>query len=331
MFLRKFKGTGPDIIILTGLIGIAVWTGSFLHPEPYVLSSPAEEMMPGSKLLVYLSELSPHVAAVLSFLFVMLIAFLLVDFNTSALFLGERTFFPALLYILLSGILPGQQKLNPALPAAIFLILAIRKIVDSYKKPGTANTFFDAGILISTGGLFYPHLLWFGFILLTGIIILRTIGPREIIISIIGLVTPLFLLSGFLYITGTRPESMIESFTAFFRIEKGTSDLAPINIVVLIMIGVVTLISLFQLVTVINAKKIKSRKTFVLLVWVLVISLAVYVFLDPFSAEIMWLIGIPVSYLISHYFLFSGKKMIPEIIFIMLFVAAGLLQVLALL
>ncbi len=102
---------------------------------------------------------------------VSLMAFLLVNFNTTVFFIHERTFLPALIYILFGGFFPDHQLLNPVLPASIFLMLAVMRIMESYHITGTAYSYFDAGILISTGSLFYANLIWFGLIVIIGIAI----------------------------------------------------------------------------------------------------------------------------------------------------------------
>jgi hypothetical protein len=64
-----------------------------------------------------------------------------------------------------------------------------------------------------------------------------------------------------------------------------------------------------------NTKKIKSRKTFSLLIWTFIISIVVYFAVPSVSIEITWLMGIPVSYFMAHYFVFVKKKLVPEILF----------------
>ncbi len=99
-------------------------------------------------------------------------------------------FFRLLMYILFSGFFPSLQTLNPVIPAAVFLMLAIRRIMDGYRKQGTAYNFFDAGILISTGSLFYGDLIWFGLLVIIGIVILRSVNLLELLTALLGLLTP---------------------------------------------------------------------------------------------------------------------------------------------
>jgi len=217
--------------------------------------------------------------------------------------------------------------LNPLLPAAVFLILAIRRVMDSYKIQGTAFPFFDAGMLISTGSLFYANLIWFGLLLLIGLAILRTGSIKEIIISVIGLATPIFIFSGFFYLAGKDMNSLLSAVTYNLFTKEIYYSIPTITLVVLIMSGLIILIAVAHLLSVINSKKIKSRKTFILFFWTFFIAASVAVLFKSVSAEIHYLTAIPVSYFLSHYFVFTKKKLLPEIMIAVLFVLAAVVQI----
>jgi hypothetical protein len=254
-----------------------------------------------------------------------------VNFNTSAFFISERNFLPALIYILLSCYFPQYQILNPALPAAIFLILGIRKIIESYKVQGTAFSLFDAGMLISIGSLFYASLIWFGLLLIIGIAILRTGSMKEVIISVLGLATPVFIVYGFFYVTGKDMESMLSAVSYNLFAKDGNVIIQLLTLIILIISGIIVLISVGQLLSAINSKKIKSRKTFILFLWTFLIIAGVYLLSDPVSEEILWLAMIPPSYFLSHFFVFSRRRLLPEIMLAALFLLAALAQVVNLL
>ncbi len=328
MFLRKFKGTGPDVIALILIIMVLLWLGSFLHPRLPSSLNFDNNPMPLFGIVLKIAGINPLISVLFTFILVLLTSYLLVSFNTSGFFISERTFLPALIYVIFSGFFPRQQVLNPALPAAIFLILAIRRIMDSYKVQNTAYSFFDAGLLISTGSLFYANFVWFGLLLIIGIALLRTGNVKEIIISVLGLITPWFLTFGFTYVTGDGLKSLM-SVIAWNLFTRSTDlNISGVTIAALIVLGLITLISMFYLFSVINTKKIKSRKTFRLLIWALLISAAIFLLFEPVSEEIFWLAGIPVSYLLTHYFVFVRKKVIPEILFSALFILVVLIQIL---
>ena len=331
MLRKKFRETGPDVVILIVIILLLTWTGAFLHPHLPADQGFDVKPMPLFDLLMSATGFSPLFSVIVASLLVLLIAFLLVSFNTSAFFISERNFLPALIYILLSGYFPQNQILNPVLPSAVFLILGVRRIMESYKVQGTAFSFFDAGMLISVGSLFYAGLIWFGILLIIGIIILRTGNIKEVIISILGLATPFFIVYGFSYVTGNDMDSMMSAVTYNLFAKDANYSIPVLTLGVLILSGIIVLISVTHLLSAINSKKIKSRKTFILFLWTFFIVAGVYFLLDPVSVEIQWLAVIPPSYFLSHYFVFSRRKLLPEIMLLVLFVLAALVQVVNLL
>ena len=282
--------------------------------------------MPLFGILLTLTNFSPFISVLAAFLLTLLVSYLLVNFNTSAFFISERTFLPAIVYALLTAIFPEFQVLNPVLPAAVFLILAIRSIVESYKVYGTAFSYFDAGILIGTGSLFFAPLIWMGILLLAGIVILRTVNIKEIIISILGIATPLFIVYGIMYVSG---KDMAEQLSAvswnLFGKESGFA-VTGIKLAIIITAAVMILIAVAQLVPALNMKKIKSRKTLTLLFWSFLIALGVTILSGSVSGEMHWLLIIPPSYFLTHYFVFSRSKRIPGIIMTLLFLIAAAAQ-----
>jgi hypothetical protein len=327
MLRKKLRETGPDVVILIVIILLLTWAGAFIHPHLPADQGFDLKPMPLFDLLMSVTGFSPLFSVIVAFLLVLLIAFMLVNFNTSAFFISERNFLPALIYILLSGYFPQYQIMNPVLPAAVFLILGIRKIIESYKVQGTAFSFFDAGMLISVGSLFYASLIWFGLLLIIGIAILRPGSIKEVIISIIGLVVPVFIIYGFFYVTGKDMNSLVSAVTYNLFAKDVNYSIPWLTLIVLAISGITVLISVAQLLSAINSKKIKSRKTFILFLWTFIIVACVYSLFNPVSEEIVWIAVIPPSYFLSHYFVFSRRKLLPEIMLVVLFVLAALVQV----
>jgi hypothetical protein len=328
MILRLFKGTGPGVIFLISVTLLLLWAGSLINPAVDQVSLYEKHPLPLYSLLKTLLGSIPFAGVLFSLLVVTLIAVMLVNFNTADFFIHERTFFPAFFYFLLSGIFPGYQLLNPVIPASLFLLFALIRINDVYRKSGTANNFFDAGLLIGTGSLFYGNLIWFALLILIGIAVYRSFNLIELATSFIGLVTPWILTFSFYYIFGKDPLSL---FTLLKNNLAEVPDLyvfSKAELLVLLLISLVILVSFVYLLMTMNSKKIKSRKTFYLLIWVLLISVALYVFVPSVSVEIVWLLFIPFSYLLTHYFLFIKKGIFREILFYLLLSQVLLMQVL---
>jgi hypothetical protein len=327
MVLRIFKGTGPGAIFLIGVTLVALWISAFLNPSMDSISLYETDPMPLYGLLKLIIGNNHLIGVVFSFLMVSVLAVFLVNFNTNIFFINERTFLPALFYVLSGGFFPQYQLLNPVLPASVLLMFAIRRIMDGYHKPGIAYNFFDAGILISTGSLFYANLIWFGILVMIGIALIRTGNLIEITISIIGLLTPYLLAFGIYYVIGKDLYALLALIeNNLFGRSEGYIFTA-LTLIALIFTGILIVMSIAYLLRLMNTKKIKSRKAFSLLIWVFIISVLIYIILPSVSVDIVWLISIPVSYFLAHYFVMIKKKLIPEILFSLFLISVLLIQI----
>jgi hypothetical protein len=97
--------------------------------------------------------------------------------------------------------------------------------------------------------------------------------------------------------------------------DSGSYTFPRLTIVTLIFIAVILVIGFGFLIMLQNSKKIRSRKTFSLLMWIFVISVALYFALPSVSVEIIWITAIPASYVLAHYFIFNKRKIVSEIFF----------------
>jgi hypothetical protein len=327
MLLKIFKGTGPGVILLIFIVAIGTWAGSLIEPRLATSFHYDTDPLPLYALLKSLTGKSAMAGTLVSFLLILLMAILLVNFNTTVFFINERTFLPAVIYVLLTGIFPYHQVLNPVLPAAVLLMISIMRIMEAYRKNGTAFNFFDAAVLIGTGSLFYANLIWFGVLALIGIAILRTGNMKEIVLAILGLATPLIITAGIYYVAGKDLQGLFSASLYNLFGEAGKYYFSRVTVTGLIIFGLAVILSLFYLFSVLNSKKIKSRKTFTVLNWTLIISLVLFFSLPSVSVEMIFIVAIPVSYIMAHYFVFSRNKTIPGILFTAIFITIIAIQV----
>ncbi len=327
MLLKLFKGSGPGVIFLIAVTCIALWLSAFIHPSAVSSTLSGTSLMPLYELLLKITGQNAGLQTAISLDLVATMAFLLVNFNTTSFFINERTYLPALVYIMAGALIPEYQFLNPVIPASIFLMLAIVRIIDGYRKPGVANNFFDAGILISVGSLFYANLIWFGILVIIGIVLIRSVNISEILISIFGLLTPYLITFGIWYVAGRDLRALYSLIISNLFIRSEGYFFSRLSIVVLIFTAILLVISLVFLLGMLNNKKIKSRKTFSLLIWLFMIAVAVYIIMPSVSVEIIWIMAIPASYFLTHYFIFMRKKLFPEIFLSLLFILVLLIQI----
>ena len=109
MLLRTFKGTGPGVIFLIIVTLIVLWVSAILNQRLHPRFIYETDPMPLYGFIKIVINNNHNLGVILSFFMVCLMAFLVVNFNTTVFFINERTFLPALFYILFGGFFPDQQ------------------------------------------------------------------------------------------------------------------------------------------------------------------------------------------------------------------------------
>ena len=204
--------------------------------------------------------------------------------------------------------------LNPALPAAILIMTGLWRMVAAYRQTGMAYNFFDAAMFISAGGLFYADAIWFILLVLIGAVILRNPDMREMSLALAGGLLPWGLFYAVWYLTGKDPGELSEIiYNNLFGVAPSVYWSRTL-IILLIVVAMTFIPGLFSLFSVMSTKKVKSRKTFTLIVWILVISAVIYIVIPSVSVEIIAIAAIPAAYIISHYYVVTTRTATAEIL-----------------
>lgn len=314
MFVRLFRGTGIGLFFLILISGAALWASSYLNPSSVNIAS-ASDPMPLWDVMVSLMNHSAKTHVIVSFVLMILIALILIRFNISEFFINRRTFLPGILYILLYSLFPDHMVFNPALPAALLIIVAIWRMIKAYRQNGVAYNFFDAALLISTASLFYADAIWFLLLVFIGTMTLRSPDIREIIVSLIGALLPYTFLYAVWYLTNKDIIDLNVLLINNIFDEAPEIQWSHTTIILLAVLVVNFIAGLYSVLAEMITKKVKSRKTFTMLLWLLAIAITVFVAVPSASVEIMALAAIPIAFVISNYYVFARKLLIPEILF----------------
>jgi hypothetical protein len=327
MVLRLLKRTGPGVLFIILIIFSAVWAGAFLNPHSTAGLIYETQPMPLYELLKLALGSGSHYGLVFTVVQVAVVAFLIVTINSSGGLNDEKSLLPALIYILFGGFFPQYQVLNPVVTASAFLLIAMGRIMAAYNKPGIVYNFFDAAFLISTGSLFYANLIWFGLLVFIGIAILRTGNITELAISLAGLIAPYFIAFGILYVAGRDPFELWQLIVVNLFGKTDSYHFTIFSMVAVVIVSAGVLASMGNLFSIMNTKKIKSRKIFSLQVSAFLIAVVIFFVIPSASIEMIWLIIIPASYFISHYFIYTKKSLLPEIYFMVIILIIFFIQV----
>lgn len=318
MFLHSFRKNSFSNLIILILIALAIWIPGLIDQNKMVLIFDDQLKMPLYGILSVFIDAFPLYADILGLFVLFAVAFFLTRQNKEFLILEGRSYYLPLFFILISGSYLPLIRIYPALIASLFLILAINRIFNSYHDLKIGNYFFDAGVLISIGSLFYFPLIFLGIILMVGIILLRPIHIREWILSFVGLFMPYLFTWSFYFLT--------DQSALFFNTLKVNSsldnqfqylDLSHYLLYSFLFLLAIPagLMMLYQSGT----RKVSTRKFLRFHFWLSIFSALAMVAIPSIAMQMLPILGIPLSYLYANYFYSIKKSLLGNILLTVIF------------
>jgi hypothetical protein len=326
MFLRAFKSGKPALLIFIPVLTGLLWLKYFILPQPGEMAFEPNPM-PLYKWVLILLE-GQHVAGkLLTIGLLVFIGLWLSRLNTKFILLQQRSYLPAVIYILLVSSYLPLQRLNPAVFAALFLVFSIEIIFDSYKKVGLALEFFMASFLVALASMFYARSAFLMLVVWTGLSLLRTFHWREWMLTFLGFLTPYIFLFSWYYLSGQDLGGNWEEIRYNFAHDR---DTGYINAWYLVFYGYLLLTILLassKMLGTYQGLKIYIRKFFRLNFWIFVFVLSTFLIIYSRAIEMLYFLAIPISYILTYYFINVRTRLAGEIIFGLLLAVYGILLV----
>lgn len=326
MFLRLFRSTGAQVIVFIPFLGALLWMHSLLNiPHSQFLFDRVS--MPLYKAVVGVLPPGTMQASGFTLLLVIILSFVLSRLNTRFMILNNRSYLPAIMFVMITASYPGLQRLNPVIFAAFFLLFALDRIFKSYHRDRIAYEIFEAAFYISLGSLFYPFLIFFVFIVWVGLTVLRPFRWREWVFSILGLALPLFFMGSYYYLTLGEPLQLFYDFKAVFEAKYSFADYHVLFIIFIGFVIVMMVLGSEFMLKELQGKKIFPRKMFTVLLWLFINIMAVYVAVPQASGELLILASIPASFLLAHYLVFMESELWGNIFISVMLLLIVLIQI----
>jgi len=321
MILRLFSGGRFVNAFLIVLLSLLLWLPSFLGPERIDFIGPAQPM-PFYAYLAGLFKDSFFLARGFSLLFILIQAFLLVRLNGRYILIQDRNFMPAFFFIVLTSFYEPLLNFSSLLFGSFFFIFLLDLLFSVYKKEANSYRFFEAGLLLGIGSLFYSRLIYFLPFIWVASLILRPFYWREWLFPVLGLILPyLFYIAGY-FLADKDPLYIIDlllnnlqhyqySFTFNWQsmIPFGYSAL-------LIFIASIYMLRVFQF------RKVYIRQYYLVFFWLFVFAAIYFFVLKKSGLGLIYIMGIPVAYILSNYFMNSKKSFGNRLLFFLLLILA---------
>lgn len=303
MFIKLFKSNSPISIIILPVFIALCWFNAFLSPAPVVV----EHSMPLYKLLVTWTQPFPVLASILGYIMVMLTGFLYNYIANEHEFLQRRTYLPGLFYCVLMSASPQLLQYHPLIFANFFITLMLNSLIKTYRQNKAFNGVFEAGLFLGIATLFYYPLVILFPLLPISLIVLRPFIWREWLIIIVGFVFPYIYV--FTYYFWNNSLDLFWEDKIMYHIYNGDRDwhfFTESNPAFWMLLGFLML-ALVRLSSGFAIQKLKAKKGYTLLFWLLPVSFLTIIIAPSISMVTLSILAVPTAVILANYF-YSIKK-----------------------
>jgi len=323
MLLKLFKGNQPALIIIIPLFTALLWIRSFIDPSVFKLNFDVNEMPLWHFINIHTAGFIV-IRKIIAFILLITNSLWLSRISTKFILVQPRTYLPALFFGFICSGMVFLQDLNPALFAVTCFIPALEKMFGSYKKEELSYKYFEAAMLISVGSLFYSRAALLMFVLWTALAILRTPNWREWALSLVGFILPYIFLILILYMLDINIKDYFNNIITNFRIGRGVHYFNLFSIICYAFVLFLVVIASFQMIRIYHGLKIYARMYYRIFFWMFVLILIFGLAFYNQSAELLYFLAIPISYILTFHFYSLKLDWLGEILFTAFIALTGL-------
>ena len=307
------------------LVLMVMWV--FILPKPEIINT--ENAFPLFLYVFQIVRQSRIALIVISLLFVVLQAFFLTNVINKQGVLRETSHLPALLYVVLMSCFPEQLSFNPLLFANFFIIVFLNSIFNFYRSDTAVFEVFNAGVFIGLASLFYWPCLFLFPLTMASLFVLRPFNMREWAVSFLGVLLPFIFFGVVLFWLDMLSVNSIKSILEpLYRVQFSTAYNGT-YIILTAILAIILIASLWRFSRDLNNfSKLRARKFLAIIVWFFLFAALSYLVASKNSMIGLSFLAIPLSVIISNYFLSLKNQLLAELVFLLLLAAVIYNQVL---
>ena len=254
----------------------------------------------------------------MGFALLLLQAFLWTSIINRHALLKQASYLPTFFYILLCSSRHSLVCFYPSMVASLFLIIAVGRLAESYKKEKALSELFDAGLFIGIAALIYVPAIVFILFLRVAVLVIRSLNWRDWIVSLIGFALPFVFALGYFAVFYTPEHFWYERMMLALGDYKTLGLSMPWkNILMFSCIIIVAMVAMWFFANRISDNVLKAQKLSTLMVWFVFFGIVAMLFSPDKSARSFTILAAPFSLIFSNYFLKARSKILPEFLFLL--------------
>jgi hypothetical protein len=308
-----FRQKTPGNIIVLFFFGLLLKLPLFFHPKLITATKNDEDFY--HWLIQFINSFTNNNAVFCSLLafFLLYIQALMVNYLVNEYRLMQKpTYLPAMAYLLLTSFLPEWNFLSSPLVATTFIIWIFIKLFRLYNLSNARGQVYNIGLLLGISTYFYFPSASFLLCILLGLIILKPFRLNEIVLLLMGCLTPYYFIGAYLFLTDQL------SMSSFFPHISLVVPVIKSNIWLAISILLLTipfLIGGFFVQTYLHKMLIQVRKSWSILLLYLILAFFVP-FINSNSSFNNWILLVaPFACFHGSTYFYPAKKWMPNVLF----------------
>jgi hypothetical protein len=328
MLIGFIKHNRAVSIVLLPIALIVLWAYGFFHPVVPL----TEHAAPLYKLLISGIEDYPFLLTLISFILIFCEALLINYIVEKNEIINTTTYLPALVYIVLMSLQPEMFSLHPIVIANLFMLLAVYKLMQTYRKETAYSEAFDTGFFIALAVLFYIPSIVFILLLWIGLIIIRPFIWREWVISLLGLMLPLAYLM-FYYFWNSKLDALEYDALYYTLIAPSKSfnalSFSSAEYMQMAVLLFAAIFSVGRFMRDLSKGTVRTRSNLLLILYFFIFSFASIFIAPEYSIPYLSFLSIPFAIFFSAYLLFAKREWIAEVLFLLLIISVFINQFLS--
>lgn len=233
--------------------------------------------------------------------------------------LYKSSYLPGLFYLLLMSIIPPFISFHPVLIVNSILIIVLDKIFRLYKNEEPLALDFDICVLLSITTMIYLPAAIFILLYLSGLIILRSFSWRDWVIGFMGFLTPVFFVLLYYFLTDRLDEIKALVYDSGITRQFNIKNAIPAGYsVTIVWVSILFVLSILKIRENFYKNAAKTRNYQQIILFFVIISLLMIIFTPSSMLYRFSALSIPLSVVVSYYFLASKKIWVTETLFLLL-------------
>ena len=222
---------------------------------------------------------------------------------------------PAFLLSIFLGYASSQNALHPLLFAQLLVSVSMWRFLSVYKSDKALSAIFDGAFSLSAAAVLYPPYILFLILAFIGLLTLRSFSFRDGILALLGIITPYFLYFSTLFLFDQSLQQALLDMLNWFHapaIPVYLKGSFLINFIVSSIACFTTVFFLMKVRTV--SAKIKTQKSFVVFVWMLILSIPGWFIINTGSAFGGLMSAMPLSVFCGIYIGSTKSRILAELL-----------------